>query len=98
MLNISIFIYFWANKIKNVFELKLNSEDKNILRISEAENCFFFFKTLNLGLKNVVLKKEVQRRCFYMRFVSSEMFYRRCFLIKRCVLSEMFSYYKMCFG
>ena len=59
VLNTSIFIYFWTNRIKNVLKLNLNSvkKNKNILRTSEAENCYFL-RTLNLGLKNVVLIKK----------------------------------------
>ncbi len=59
MLNISIFIYFWANKIKNVFKLNRNSvRKKNILKTSETENCFFL-RMLNLGLNVVLIKKSV---------------------------------------
>ena len=43
VLNISIFIHHWANKIKNDLKLNLNSVEKmRTLRTSEAENCYFF--------------------------------------------------------
>ena len=44
VLNISIFIHHWANKIKNDLKLNLNSVEKNenTLRTFKAENCYFF--------------------------------------------------------
>ena len=52
VLNISIFFYFWANKIKNILKLNLNSlkKNKNILKTSEAENGYFF-KNAQSGLE-----------------------------------------------
>ena len=46
------FHLFWADKIKNVLELNLNGVKKyeNILRTSEAENCYFF-KNAQPGLE-----------------------------------------------
>ena len=60
----NIFIYFWANKIKNVLNLNLNSVEKiqtfyEHLKLKIA----IFLGSLNLRLKNVVLiKKRMYRR------------------------------------
>ena len=62
MLNISI---FGLIKLKTfLIEPEYCRKNKNILRTSEAENCYFL-RTLNLGSKNVVLikKKRVYWHC-----------------------------------